>query len=91
MHLVVSPGIYNFLVNLTLAIFDGVMHIRKPWLSQYETNILADCATVDFLELPMDENFEPEYDFTVERAKNILGLEELMRKRKTGGSDGWNY
>src|ERR1700680_3694098 len=35
LRLVVDPGIYNFLVNLTLAIFDGVMHIRKPWLSQY--------------------------------------------------------
>jgi hypothetical protein len=56
---------------ISLAIFDGVMHIRKPWLSQYDANILADCATADFLELPIDENF-PEYDFKVERAKNIL-------------------
>jgi hypothetical protein len=87
LHLVVDPGIYNFLVNLALAIFDGVMHIRKPWLSQFDANILADCATVDFLELPLDENFMVMYDFTVERAKNILKLEDVLRKRKTGSSD----
>jgi hypothetical protein len=86
LHLVVNPGIYNFLVNLILAIFDGMMHIVKPWLSQLDANILADCATVEFLELPIDENSELEYDFTRQRAKNILDLEELMRRRKAGSS-----
>jgi hypothetical protein len=87
LHLVVDPGIYNFLVNLTLAIFDGVMHIHKPWLSQYDANILADCATADYLELPKEENFEVMYDFTVERAENILKLEDVMRRRKMGSSN----
>ena len=34
LQLAVNPGIYNFLVNLTLAIFDGIAHIHKPWLSR---------------------------------------------------------
>jgi hypothetical protein len=78
--LVQNVGIHNFLVNATLAIFDGLTHVTKPWLSHSDTNVLADYLTAEFLELPLaDEDLKAVYAMTRKGARNILKLEKKIR------------
>jgi len=76
-RLVEEPGIYNFIVNLTLACFDGLIHLSKPEYPKRVLNDLADLMTVEFLEIEVPEEAMGAYERTQQRVEFFLEVEKF--------------
>ena len=61
---------------MTLAFFDGLIHILKPEYPRSIVNDLADLMTVEFLELEIPNSAE--YERTKARVGYILDAESLF-------------
>ncbi|MGA2876186.1 MAG: hypothetical protein ABSE82_11695 [Nitrososphaerales archaeon] len=82
-HLLFDPGIYNFIVNVTIGLFDGLLEVMKPWLPEDLLKNVSDYLTVEFLELPIADEAKIEYEKVVKSAKDTLSLDLWSNKSRS--------
>ena len=84
-NLLYNPGIHNFIVNITIGLFDGLLEVMKPWLPENLLKDVSNYLTVEFLELPIPDDAKIEYERVVKRSNEILRLDLWSNKSRLLG------